>query len=129
MNEQSAGPREVFAALDRAIGGGRWHDLCGLYASDVVVSNPFAADGPTEAGRESVEEFFGFLASRVEYLRVEDAVVHATGDPEVIVAEFRFVGATSDAAFEIPAVFVLRVRGGLIVESRDYMGPQRPVSR
>ena len=48
--------------------------------------------------------------------------MHETADPEVIVAEFEYRGAipgTGDR-FAIPNVFVIRIRDGQIVESRDY---------
>jgi ketosteroid isomerase-like protein len=49
-------------------------------------------------------------------------VVHETTDPEVIVAEFDYDGriTTTGRTFTIRNIFVLRVRDGLIVESRDY---------
>jgi ketosteroid isomerase-like protein len=49
-----------------------------------------------------------------------DRIVHLTDDPEVVVAEFRYVGRAHDRPFAIPCIFVLRVRDGYIVESRDY---------
>jgi ketosteroid isomerase-like protein len=49
--------------------------------------------------------------------------IHETQDPEVIVAEFDYAGTViaSGEPFRVPCVFVLRVRDGLIVESRDYI--------
>jgi len=51
--------------------------------------------------------------------------VHETADREVIVAEFAYACtiAATGAAYRLPCVFVLRVRDGLIVESRDYIDP------
>jgi ketosteroid isomerase-like protein len=48
--------------------------------------------------------------------------VHETTDPEVVVAEFEYRGTNLDTgeSFVTPAIFVLRVRDGKIVESRDY---------
>jgi uncharacterized protein len=53
----------------------------------------------------------------------EAIVVHETADPEVIVAEFEYQGTVlaTGKAFAVPCVFVLRIRDGLIVESRDYI--------
>jgi uncharacterized protein len=53
----------------------------------------------------------------------EAIVVHETTDPEVIVAEFEYRGTVVATAksFAVPCIFVLRVRDGLIVESRDYI--------
>jgi ketosteroid isomerase-like protein len=49
--------------------------------------------------------------------------IHETQDPEVIVAEFDYAGTViaTGEPFRVPCVFVLRVRDGLIVESRDYI--------
>ncbi|MFD0534481.1 nuclear transport factor 2 family protein [Actinomadura luteofluorescens] len=49
-------------------------------------------------------------------------LVHDTGDPEVIVAEFGYDGrvTASGRAFRVANIQVLRVRDGLIAETRDY---------
>jgi uncharacterized protein len=49
-------------------------------------------------------------------------VVHATGDPEVVIAEFDYDGqvTTTGRSFRVANVQVLRVRNGQIVASRDY---------
>lgn len=49
-------------------------------------------------------------------------VVHETADPEVVIAEFDYegrVGATGNE-FAMHNVQVLRIRDGLIQETRDY---------
>ncbi len=48
--------------------------------------------------------------------------LHETTDPEVIVAEFEYQGTSPDtgAPYALPAIFVMRVRNGEIVSSRDY---------
>lgn len=48
--------------------------------------------------------------------------MHETADPEVVIGEFVYdvrVSGTGNE-FEVGAIFVLRVRDGLIVTSRDY---------
>ena len=58
--------------------------------------------------------------------RVVDVVVHQTADPEVIVAEFGYeFTSPDDSATKVPCVFVMRVRDGQIIESRDYIDPIR----
>ena len=54
--------------------------------------------------------------------RVANVTIHETTDPEVIVAEFEYQGTdpVSGAPYALPAIFVLRVRDGEIVSSRDY---------
>ncbi|RSM76685.1 hypothetical protein DL991_25150 [Amycolatopsis sp. WAC 01375] len=48
-------------------------------------------------------------------------MIHETLDPEVVIGEFDYQGTASDSAeFRVTTIFVLRVRDGLIVESRDY---------
>ncbi|SNQ46072.1 conserved hypothetical protein [Frankia canadensis] len=50
--------------------------------------------------------------------------MHRTTDPEVVVVvvEFAYAATRSNdgAAFEVPNIFVVRVRDGQIIESRDY---------
>jgi ketosteroid isomerase-like protein len=55
-------------------------------------------------------------------IRPVDIVVHETTDPEVIVGEFSYAGThpATGEEFAVPCVFVMRVRDGQVVESRDY---------
>lgn len=57
--------------------------------------------------------------------------VHITGDPEVVIGEFEYhrCSANNPEPFVMPNIFVLRVRNGFIVESRDYQGPFRAPDR
>jgi ketosteroid isomerase-like protein len=58
--------------------------------------------------------------------RVIDVVVHETADPEVIVGEFGYEFTLLDGSMaKVPCVFVMRVRDGRIIESRDYIDPIR----
>jgi uncharacterized protein len=58
--------------------------------------------------------------------RVVDVVIHQTADPELIVAEFAYeFTSPDDATTKVPCVFVMRVRDGQIIESRDYIDPIR----
>lgn len=49
--------------------------------------------------------------------------MHETADPEVIVAEFAYAVThlATGKRFSYPCTFVVRVRDGEIVESRDYI--------
>jgi ketosteroid isomerase-like protein len=62
-------------------------------------------------------------ASPVPRRTVENVVIHETVDPEVIVAEFEYHGDAIDTGERVvvPGIFVMRVRDGLIVSSRDYL--------
>lgn len=57
--------------------------------------------------------------------------MHITGDPEVVIGEFEYhrCSANNPEPFVMPNIFVLRVRNGFIVESRDYQGPFRAPDR
>lgn len=58
--------------------------------------------------------------------QVVDVVVHETAEPEVVVAEFAYEFTLPDGSMpKVPCVFVLRVRDGQIIESRDYIDPIR----
>jgi ketosteroid isomerase-like protein len=120
---ESARPREVLTQLLRGITEGAWQALPDLYAEDAVVEQPFAVPEPTRlAGREAIRRHFAAAAAGPLELRATNVVVHETGDPEVIVAEFDYEGrvATTGRTFRVANVQVLRVRDGRIVASRDY---------
>jgi ketosteroid isomerase-like protein len=115
-------PREVFERLVDGVAGGRWDELPGLYAEDTVVVHPFAKPPEPLVGREALRRHFAAGAGMGLEMTVRDLVVHETADPEVVVGEFAYEGRVlaTGRRFRVPNVFVLRVRDGLIVESRDY---------
>ncbi len=49
-----------------------------------------------------------------------NANVHVTADPELVIFEFTYAGEANGRSFQLPCIFVVRVRNGQIVESRDY---------
>lgn len=70
--------------------------LANLYAVDAHVTHPFhpeLADSAT-VGREALRAHFARVpqADVVVTSSVEDFKVHATADPEVVIAEFRYAG-------------------------------------
>ena len=116
-------PREVFDRLIDGVAGKGWDELLALYAPDAVVRHPFGPpDGPVLRGREALREHFAAAAALPLEMRAEDRVVHETADPEVVIGEFTYRGQFTDTgrAFAVRNIFVLRVRDGQIVESRDY---------
>ena len=115
-------PREVFERLVDGVSHGRWDELPGLYAEDARVAHPFAPAGEPLTGREALRRHFAAGAAAGVTMTARDVVVHETSDPEVVVGEFAYAGrvVATGRPFRIPNVFVLRVRDGLIVESRDY---------
>lgn len=115
-------PREVFHALVDGVCQGLWEELPELYAEQTDVVHPFDPfDGPRLRTRDELREHFGAGAGSVPPVRrAVDIVVHETADSEVIVGEFAYEWVVDGEPFKVPAIFVLRVRDGLIVESRDY---------
>lgn len=120
-------PNEVFLRLVHGVADRRLDELPGLYAEQTDVRHPMSPYGDRPLlSRDALREHFGGGGPRVaEAVRFRPAniVIHQTQDPEVIVAEFDYAG-TAPATGEtvrVPCVFVLRVRDGLIVESRDYI--------
>jgi ketosteroid isomerase-like protein len=119
---------DVFRELASRLDNREWERAAELYAEDVVVTNPFAAEGPTTStGRDAVRQFFVGLGSQLDTLAITDPTLTDGADPEVLVAEFSFSATAGggSVAFTLPAMFVLRVRDGQIISSRDYIGPRR----
>jgi len=111
----------VLRLLD-AVAGGRPADAAALYAEDAHVTHPFQpADRPL-IGRARLAEHFAAGAAVPRVIEARDVVIHETADPELVIAEFAYHGRALDTGwpFAVGCVFVVRVRDGLIVESRDY---------
>lgn len=115
-------PREVVQRLLDTVTGGRPGDAADLYAEDAYVTHPFQPGDRPLIGRERLAGHFAAGAAVPREMEVRDLVVHETADPEVVIAEFAYHGRalTTGRAFVLPCVFIVRVRDGLIVESRDY---------
>lgn len=119
-------PVAVFEELARRLGDRRWDDAALLYSDDVEITNRFTPDAATTSvGRDAVRGFFTGLGGRLDDLALEDPVLTPGRDPEVLTAEFAFAATAGGERFRLPAVFVLRVREGLIVSSNDYIGPRQ----
>ncbi|MFF5989815.1 nuclear transport factor 2 family protein [Prauserella flavalba] len=119
-------PREVFEAQLRGVMNGEWDTVPELYAEDAVVEQPFAK--PREVrlvGREAIRKHFAGAAGLPLEMRARDLVVYETTDPEVIVAEcdYDVTVTTSGRELSVHNIFVVRVRDGRIVRSRDYHDP------
>ncbi|MEV4254436.1 nuclear transport factor 2 family protein [Spirillospora sp. NPDC049652] len=122
-------PREVFLRLVHGVCEGRVEEVLELYAERTHVEHPFhPLEAPPLRSLEELRAHFagpppGVSPGHTLRRRPVGIVVHETADPEVIVAEFRYEGTVVETgeAFSVPAVFVMRVRDGKIVESRDYL--------
>lgn len=119
-------PREVFLRLVNGVADGEFDTLHELYAEETDVRHPMFPGGtPALTSREDLRRHFavGPTVREVVRFRPEAIVVHETEDPEVIVAEFEYRGTViaTGEPYTVPAVFVMRIRDGEIVESRDYL--------
>ena len=114
-------PRGVFEQLAYGVSDGKWHELPELYAEETHVTHPFLPGSPTLKTRKELREHFALGAASATQLQARDLVVHESTDPEVIVGEFDYQGTSGiGRPVRVSSIFVLRVRDGLIVESRDY---------
>lgn len=109
------GPEERNGLLDA---------LANRYAEETDVSHPFAPVAEARLRtRQQVREHFAAAGSQSNRLRrfdPVDAVVHRTSDPELIIFEFAYAAATAEQTHMVRSIYVVRVRNGEIVESRDY---------
>ncbi|WP_343245719.1 nuclear transport factor 2 family protein [Streptomyces sp. SID4985] len=126
----SLSPREVFLRLVHGVADGNWNELPDLYGEVTDVRHPMATpESEPLTSRRVLREHFTVPPEARESLpkrRVVDVVVHETADPEVIVAEFAYEFTSPDGSpAKVPCVFILRVRDGQIIESRDYIDPIR----
>jgi ketosteroid isomerase-like protein len=123
----TATPQEVFRQLVDGVCERRYADLPDLYAEQTDVRHPMSPLGDKPLlTRDDLRKHFGAAATTVAPLiefTAQNVIVHQTSDPEVIVAEFEYRGTVlaTGEAFTAPCIFVLRVRDGQIVESRDYV--------
>jgi ketosteroid isomerase-like protein len=121
---QPLSPQEVFLALVHGVAEGRWDELPSLYAEQTDVVHPFdPLRAPALRSRAELREHFRPTGAGPRLARrPANITIHETTDPEVIVAEFEYQGTVVDTGepFAVPGIFVLRVRNGEIVSSRDY---------
>jgi ketosteroid isomerase-like protein len=123
---QPLSPSDVFHALVRGVCDRKWDDLPGLYAEQTNVVHPLDPfRAPPLLTREQLREHFAGGDEVLGDVRFEPAniTIHETADPEVIVAEFEYRGTVPGTGepFALPGIFVMRVRDGQIVSSRDYV--------
>jgi uncharacterized protein len=121
---QPRSPEEVFLALVNGVAEGRWEELPDLYAEQTNVVHPFdPLRAPALRSRDELRAHFTPAGDSPRPERqVANITIHQTIDPEVIVAEFEYQGTDPETgeAYAVPGIFVLRVRNGEIVSSRDY---------
>ena len=128
MTVPARSPRQTIERFLKAAVSPTPGDMADCYADRFVIEMPFAeglAPARTESTREELRaRVSAGLASR-RYTRAADVRIHETADPEVVVVEYRIEGekAGDDEPFSLPFIMVVRVRDGLITDSRDYSNP------
>ena len=124
-NPSARTPTETFLALIRGVSAGPRSEPADLYADVCDVAHPFDPDrAPALRSREELRAHFALPADAPKIERTAvDVRVHETADPEVVVGEFAYDCLLVDTGvhYRVPCVFIMRVRDGLIVESRDYI--------
>lgn len=122
---QQRSPSEVFLALVNGLCEGRIGEVIDLYAERTDVSHPFdPLRGAGFTSREELRQHFARRPARQTLkARATNIRIHETSDPEVIVAEFRYEieNLETGASSSYPCIFVMQVRDGKIVSSRDYV--------
>lgn len=127
--------RAVPAGVSRLVAGGLTREereaqldhLAGLYAESTDVRHPLAPPDsrwstPLRTRAAIRAHFAGAHEAMPDAERFDPVgvVVHTTTDPELVVIELAYEGRVAGRDVRVPAVFVVRVRDGEIVESRDY---------
>ncbi|MGW4490217.1 nuclear transport factor 2 family protein [Amycolatopsis sp. NPDC004368] len=113
-------PLGVFQRLCFGVSDQRWAELPDLYAEQTDVRHPFLPGGPVLKSREDLRTHFALAGALGIRMQATDLVTHQSTDPEVLIGEFAYEGQLGDVPFRVNNIFVLRVRDGLIAESRDY---------
>lgn len=117
----SDSPRGTFQRVIFGVSDGKWDELPTLYAEETDVSHPFWPGSKTLRTREDLREHFAAGATLQLDIEASNLVLYPGLDPEVVIGEFEYQGRTGFGdPVRIANIYVMRVRDGLIVESRDY---------
>jgi ketosteroid isomerase-like protein len=124
-----ANPGQIAQRLLDATVGADPGGIADCYAPAVVIEMPFAVaplyPERIETTREELRARFRAGAAVRRYRQVRNAIIHATDDPEVVIAEYELDGELTQTGEEFSQrfVMVMTVRNGQIVHSRDYTNP------
>jgi ketosteroid isomerase-like protein len=118
VTPESAGT--LFERLVHGVAGGRWDELPELYGEETHVTHPFLPGSGVLRTRDELREHFEAGKKLNPGFSVANLVTYQSADPEVLIGEFAYQGDFGGRPVRIANIFVLRVRDGLIVESRDY---------
>ncbi|MEU4519588.1 nuclear transport factor 2 family protein [Amycolatopsis sp. NPDC024027] len=110
----------VFEQLVHGVAGKRWAELPDLYAEQTHVTHPFLPGAPVLRTRDELRKHFAAAEDLGVDFEVADLVTYQGTDPEVLIGEFAYQGDLGGGRVRIANIFAMRVRDGLVVESRDY---------
>ena len=114
-------PRGVFERLVYGVSDLRVDELPSLYAEETAVTHPFLPGAPVLRTRADLRAHFAALKERRVDIEARDLITYQGTDPEILIGEFDYQGRTGDGPeFRVSSIFVMRISGGLIAESRDY---------
>jgi limonene-1,2-epoxide hydrolase len=113
------GPAEVVAAFCKAWERNDPEEIVNLFADDAVWFDGYPANPFTGADqiRSQLERYSRHLSD------ISIEVLHEAVDGDVVFQERVDRGLRDGKPFEVAAVCVFTVRGGKIVENRDYWNP------
>ncbi|MEV4056555.1 nuclear transport factor 2 family protein [Amycolatopsis sp. NPDC049688] len=112
--------RGVFERLVYGVSDKAGPALAELYAEPTHVTHPFQPGSEVVRTREELREHFGRAASLGVDFEIADLVTYKGTDPEILIAEFAYQGTYGGRPVRIANIFAMRIRDGLVVESRDY---------
>ncbi|EOD67685.1 nuclear transport factor 2 family protein [Amycolatopsis vancoresmycina] len=115
-----ASRRGVFERLVHGVCDKVGPDLAELYAEPTHVTHPFQPGSAVVRTREELRAHFGQAAAMGVDFEIADLVTYEGTDPEVLIAEFAYQGEYGGRPVRIANIFAMRIRDGLVVESRDY---------
>ncbi|MEV6641156.1 nuclear transport factor 2 family protein [Amycolatopsis sp. NPDC051371] len=110
----------VLERLVHGVAGGRWDELPDLYAEETHVTHPFLPGSSVIRTRDEVRTHFAAGKALNPGFSVADLVTYQGTDPEVLIGEFAYQGEYGGKPVRIANIFSMRVREGLVIESRDY---------
>ncbi|WP_326569141.1 nuclear transport factor 2 family protein [Amycolatopsis rhabdoformis] len=113
-------PLGVFQRLCFGVSDQRWSELPDLYAEQPDVRHPFLPGASVLTSREDLRTHFALAGELGIRMQATDLVTYQGTDPEVLIGEFAYEGQLGATPFRVNNIFAMRVRDGLIVESRDY---------
>jgi hypothetical protein len=120
-------PRSVVERFIETSAKGGYEELADFYAENAVIEMPFTPPGMPRSsqGRELFRTRFKSVEGLWTIDGIDNVVIHETGNPEVVIAEFTInrTLAANGKKMSGDYVVVMTIRDGLIVHSRDYANP------